>query len=64
MQCIGCLEVGNERIKEGSELVEGIVIRLPLGNVVSVVVQVKKLENEGESVSFEDLSGLSYILCT
>ena len=34
---------------------------LSLGNVVSVVVEVKKFENEGESVSFQDLSGLSYI---
>ena len=34
---------------------------LSLGNVTSVVVEVKKFENEGESVSFQDLSGLSYI---
>ena len=28
---------------------------------MSVVVEVKKFENEGESVSFQDLSGLGYI---
>ena len=33
---------------------------LSLGNVVSIVVEVKKFENDGESVSFQDLSGLGY----
>ena len=47
--------------RRGAELVEGIVTWLSLGNVVSVVVEVKKFENESKSVSFQDLTGLGYI---
>ena len=50
---VGCPKVGNEWVKQGSELVEGIImILLPFRNVVSVVVEVEEFENQTESISF------------
>ena len=39
---VGCPKVGNEWVKQGSELVEGIMTLLPFRNVVSVVVEVEE----------------------
>lgn len=49
------LEVFDERGQEGSQLVEGVVSWFTLPYVLTVVVQVDKLHEEGEPILLQHL---------
>jgi len=41
-KCECCFEVGNERVHKWSQLVEGIIARFPLWNVLCAIVEMQK----------------------
>ena len=53
-KCVCSLEIGEEGIYERSQLVEGVVTRLPLWNALRAVIEVKKLHEEGKPITTQD----------
>ena len=52
---VGCLEVGDEGLKERPQLEQGVMALLPLGDVCRVISQVQELHHQAEAVTLENL---------
>lgn len=64
------LEVGEERLNEWSQLEQGIMTRLSLLLVQSIIIEMKKFEDKCETIPLHDLKmesvfqGCVCILCS